>query len=120
MERRSFLKLLGVAGAGSALEVTALSLRARGTASAKGSYSAARIVNEYSAFLPGEREALAQGPAIVEASSLGVRLRGGAASHLLPVGEAVDGWRLVTVLHMNGIATAVFEKHVTHRERSRM
>lgn len=115
MERRSFLKLLGVAGASSALEVTALSWRARETVAAKGSYSAARIVNEYSAFLPGEREALSQSPTIVEASSLGVRLRGGAAGHWIPLGEAIDGWRLVTVVHMNGIATAVFEKHVTHR-----
>ncbi len=115
MERRSFLKLLGVAGASSALEATALSWRARGAAAAKGSYSAARIVNEYSAFLPGEREVLAQGPAILEASALGVRIRGGVAGHVLPVGEAIDGWRLVTVAHMNGTATAVFEKHVTHR-----
>ena len=115
MERRSFLKLLGVAGATSALEATTLSWRARGSTTGKGAYSAARIVNEYSLFLPGEREALAEGPAILEASSLGVRIRGAAAGHLLRVGDAIDGWRLVTVADMNGIQTAVFEKHVTHR-----
>ena len=114
MRRRAFLKLLAASGAASAL--TGTESHASGQrAKAAGSYAPARIVNEYSTFLAGEREALAQPPAIQEATSLGVRLRGANSVHELPVGGAIDGWRLLTVADMNGIPTAVFEKHVTHR-----
>ncbi len=115
MERRSFLKLLMAAGAGSAIDTTAWgAARGRAAAEERGTYAAARIANEYSLFLPGEREALRTAPAIAEASSLGVHLSG-PKSRLLAVGESVDGWQLLTVAGMNGTPTAVFEKHVTHR-----
>ena len=115
LERRSFLKLLAVAGAGTALDSSVLGGDPGRPGAAKGTYAAATIVNEYSAFLPGEREALATAPAIVEASPLGVRLRGGPGERALAVGEAVDGWRLLTIVNMGGVPTAVFERHVTHR-----
>lgn len=40
---------------------------------------------------------------------------GEAAKKWLRIGDSVDGWRLLTVADLNGAATAVFEKHVTHR-----
>jgi hypothetical protein len=115
MERRSFLRLLAMAGLTSVLEPDVLHPEQTKASSTEGHHSAARIVNEYSAFLPGERKALATAPAIAEVGPIGVRLHGGSSSGLLSIGEAVDGWRLVTVLEMNGIKTAVFEKHATHR-----
>src|SRR6185312_4122617 len=30
-------------------------------------------------------------------------------------GDALEGWRLLTIVGINGVATAVFERHVTHR-----
>ncbi len=110
MKRRSFLALLASASASTALDPIVFGRDVR-----RGSYRAARILNEYSAFLPGEREALAKAPTISEASSTGARLSGSATGRVLPVGEAVDGWRLVAIADMNGTPTAVFERHVTHR-----
>ena len=115
LERRSFLKMLAAAGLTSAYSPVLLQSETGRTADTKGTYSAARIANEYSAFLPGERLALAMAPGIAEADPLGVRLRGGSSNRPLPIGESVEGWRLVTVVEMNGTPTAVFEKHATHR-----
>ncbi len=78
-------------------------------------HRAARIVNEYTEFLPGEREALSRPPSITAADSVAVRLHAPSGSRALSIGETEDGWRLLTVVDMNGISTAVFEKHVTHR-----
>lgn len=112
MERRLFLKLLSATGVSTALpEVGVHGARSGGAAA----YAAARIVNEYSAFLPGEREALARPPQIAEVTATGVRLSAAGAGGDLPVGGVHDGWRLLVVSGMNGIPTAVFEKHVTHR-----
>ena len=112
IRRRSFLTLLASTAASAALEPIVFGKDGGKPAAASGAYRAARIVNEYSAFLPGEREALQTAPAIAEANAAGVRLRGG---RTLPVGETVDGWHLSAVIDMSGIQTAVFEKHVTHR-----
>lgn len=114
MKRRSFLKMLGAAGLTSALDPGTLESETGRTPGAGGSYRAARIVNEYSAFEPGEREALATPPMIAEAGSQGVRL-GEVNGSFKPIGEAIGGWQLVAVINMNGVQTAVFEKHVTHR-----
>ena len=115
VERRSFLKLLAAAGLSSAFDPRTLRGDVRRSNRPPGTYSPARIVNEYSAFLPGEKIALATAPAIEEATALGVRLRSGSGERRLRVGESIDGWQLLTVVDMNGTATAVFEKHVTHR-----
>lgn len=110
IERRGFLKLLAGTAAAAALPAEGVP----SPVSRAGSYHAARIVNEYSAYLPGEREALREGPTIAEARPDGVTLRN-AATRLLAVGEITEGWQLLVVLDMNGTPTAVFEKHVTHR-----
>lgn len=115
MERRSFLKLLAAAGITSTVDPAFLPAEEQHLNEKKGSYTAAKIVNEYSEFLPGEQEALAAPPVITEAVAIGVRLRAVSNGRILAIGEAVDGWHLLAVIDMNGVPTAVFEKHVTHR-----
>jgi hypothetical protein len=67
MERRSLPKLLAAASAGPSLESPAFGWKSGQTAGPKGSYKAARTVNEYREFLPGERATLAAAPATVPA-----------------------------------------------------
>lgn len=76
-------------------------------------YPPGRIVNEYSAWLPGEREALARAPQVLGFEDGAVRIAGGAR---IAAGGESDGWRLAAVLPwLNGTPTAVFEKHATHQ-----
>jgi len=83
------------------------------TALDRGRYYPGRIPNEYSLFLPGEREALDKSPRIVGMGVGWVTCQGG---RRVQVGESIDGWRLLIILPwLNGEATAVFEKHVTHQ-----
>ncbi len=85
-------------------------------ASERGRYHPGRIPNEYSLFLPGEREALKNSPRVSQLQAGTVLGRLGSEEKKLRPGEAIGGWRLVTVLpRLNGTATAVFEKHVTHQ-----
>ncbi len=82
----------------------------------KGRYRPGRILNEYSLFLPGEREALQQAPrvAAIRGNIGSARLASEAKD--LRLGESLAGWQLVAILPwLNGVATAVFEKHVTHQ-----
>ena len=39
----------------------------------------------------------------------------GREGNTIKVGEQVNGWSLLSVADINGTATAVFEKHVTHQ-----
>lgn len=110
MNRRTFLQAAAAAGA---LEFARITPVARALAGDSTTYKPARIENEYSLFLPGEREALASPPLVTAISQNGVILAG-AARPIRP-GEAENGWRLLAVSGFNGSATAVFEKHVTHR-----
>lgn len=81
----------------------------------KGAYTPGRILNEYSLFLPGEEEALRAVPKVSAIGHGGLTAKLGASSVALHPGEVLDGWRLITITGMNGVETAVFEKHVTHR-----
>ena len=123
MKRRSFLKravaasTLGAAArlAGKPQE----SAPARSTARsplARGRYRPGRIPNEYTLFLPGEREALRDSPRVTSFKGGAVLASRGGESRTLKVGEAIGGWQLVAILPwLNGTPTAVFEKHVTHQ-----
>ena len=114
-DRRKFLQ--GVASAG-ALEFIRLSPFAHALAGdrpADSGYSPARIENEYSLFLPGEREAIAHPPLVADFSRDGAVLAGSGAARTLKIGETENGWKLLAVAGFNGTTTAVFEKHVTHR-----
>jgi hypothetical protein len=115
IDRRTFLE--GVASAG-VLEFTRLTPFARALAGASPSsagYQPARIDNEYSLFLPGERDALAHPPLVSDFSRSGVVLAGSGEARTLRLGDTENGWKLLAVSGLNGTATAIFEKHVTHR-----
>ena len=127
MRRRLFLKHAAIAPAiGLALNSSAETGRQASSgqkttvnlpsASERGRYHPGRIPNEYSLFLPGEREALKNSPRVLQIEPGLVKARVGSAEKNLKPGDAIEGWRLVTVLPwLNGTATAVFEKHVTHQ-----
>jgi hypothetical protein len=82
----------------------------------KGRYTPARIPNEYNLLLPGEREALAESPRVSGMRDRELTATLGHETRTLRAGESIDGWRLVAIIGwLNGIATAVFEKHATHQ-----
>lgn len=114
-DRRRFLQGLSAAGAAEFLRLTPLAKALTGAQQSSSGYQPAHIQNEYSLFLPGEREALASFPLVAEFSQSGVQLAGKGAPGPIHPGESADGWKLLSVSGFNGAATAVFEKHVTHR-----
>lgn len=114
-DRRRFLQGLSTAGALEFARLTPLA-KALAGAPAKGpGYKPGRIQNEYGLFLSGEREALASPPLIAGISEGAVLLARTNGQRSLHRGESSDGWKLLAVADFNGAATAVFEKHVTHR-----
>ena len=127
MKRRLFLKHAAIAPAvGLAKNWSAKAGGQAGTGpkavpelpptSERGRYHPGRIQNEYSLFLPGEREALKNSPRVSQIEACSVKARLGGEEKSLKLGDAIGGWRLVAALPwLNGIATAVFEKHVTHQ-----
>lgn len=110
LDRRDFLKILSATGAASTFPLISFS-----DALAPGSAQPGRIPNEFSLFLPGEAEALRQAPQLEAIERGAVTLAHSGREQRLAVGEHTDGWLLASVFDMNGVATAVFEKHVTHR-----
>ena len=112
MDRRDFLKLLSAAGAagtfGTAEDIFAGPMPS-------GDYHPGRIVNEYSAFLPGERAALAEPPTVSEIDEKSATASHGNSHQHLAHGGNIGGWVLLTTVEINGVRTAVFEKHATHR-----
>jgi hypothetical protein len=111
--RREFLQLL--AGAGAASAIGPVSALYGGQAQAGGGYAAARIPNEFSLFLAGEEDSLKTAPSIsrIGGGELAATLDGRSTS--LSQGDFLEGWQLLAIGNMNGVETAVFEKHVTHR-----
>jgi hypothetical protein len=76
------------------------------------------IVNEYTAFLPGEQQALSQKIEVtrIVMQYQTVEASVGGEQKTLKVGESIQGWKLLAILPWhNGMPTAVFEKHVTHQ-----
>lgn len=112
MKRRWFLQLAAAIPAAFPTLMTA-DQRRQAAALRKGSYSPARITNEYSLFLPGEREALSKTPAIEAIQPEGVLVRG--KSEAIAPGQEVDEWVLLAVTSINGTHTAVVERVVSHQ-----
>jgi hypothetical protein len=124
IDRRQFLQLLGAAG-------FTLQLSPVGRASAvqagtqggsqgaaqppAGTYKPGRIQNEYSLFLPGEREALAKVPQVRKLGPARLEATLDGSWRELSILEELSAWQLLFVGEMNGVATAVFEKQVTHQ-----
>ena len=77
-----------------------------------------RILNEYTALLPGEREALAEKIEVKRITmqyGIAETIVGGERK-TLKLGDSIQGWQLLALLPWhNGMPTAVFEKHVTHQ-----
>jgi hypothetical protein len=112
LDRRDFLKLLSAAGAASTFgpaEDVFAAVRP------SGDYRPGRIANEYSAFLPGERAALAEPPKVTAVDAKGATASHGGGGQHVAHGENIAGWVLLTTVEINGVMTAVFEKHGTHR-----
>jgi hypothetical protein len=115
LERRDFLRLLASAGAASAFEPGfAFGLGGKPPLT-PGRYTPGRIPNEFSLLLPGEREALKNVPTVSMIANGDVTAKAGNHTGRLKPGDLLDGWTLITIVDMNGVETAVFEKHVTHR-----
>ena len=113
--RREFLQLLVSTGAASAIDpVWAAAQQMDGTQARTGQ-ALPRIPNEYSLFLPGEEESLKSVPSVkvMDGGALTASLGGRTA--VLRTGEFMEGWKLLSIGSINGVDTAVFEKHVTHR-----
>src|SRR5271157_5527338 len=119
MKRRSFLK--GVAAslpAGLALGSTATEQTSKVANPPPGGYHPGAIVNEYTAFLPGEKELLNQSIDIrhPHLDFLGVEASVAGEHRAVRIGQTIQGWKLLAILPWhNGLPTAVFEKHVTHQ-----
>ena len=115
LERRDFLKLLALAGAGSQLHPAFALLPEYTAALRKGEYSPGYIENELTLYLPGEEKALRTPPSASAIGNGGLTAKVGGQTSVLRPGDSLDGWRLITVLEIDGVVTAIFEKHVTHR-----
>lgn len=113
-DRRRFLQGLSAAGMLECVRLTPFAQALTGTLPKHSGYKPGRIQNEYSLFLPGERKALATPPAVAEIAHLGVVVAD-EGRQSLGVGESVNGWKLLAISNFNGAATAIFEKHGTHR-----
>ena len=122
MKRRSFLKyvtaLTPMMGAETlaAHSGTAPSATGAGQPAPEGKYQPGRITNEYTLFLPGEKEALHDVPKVLAFDATIVNAQHKGQTKTLKVGESINGWQLVAALAwLNGVPTAVFEKHVTRQ-----
>ncbi|MGH9396173.1 MAG: hypothetical protein ACRD18_04910 [Terriglobia bacterium] len=123
MRRRSFLKRavsLPALGAASRLASGAalppVNEVARGSYRPRQVSHPGRITNDYSLFLPGERESLQNSPRLLSIRGASVVAQLGGETRRLEAGQSIGGWQLLAILPwLNGVATAVFEKHVTHQ-----
>jgi hypothetical protein len=120
LERRDVLKLFGLIGAGSVLPsgfcaAPALAAAEKGGDHSGSGYAPGHIPNEFSLYLPGEEESLKTVPSISNLNAGRLTVKKGTTSAALGPGDSHDGWKLISIVEMNGVLTAVFEKHVTHR-----
>ncbi len=117
LKRRAFLQhALAVPGLGAAARIASAEPAPQKPEPRDPSALPARVPNEYTLFLPGEREALADIPRAEAIEGRTVRARHGSESKTMRSGESIGGWELLAVVPwLNGVATAVFEKHVTHQ-----
>ncbi|MHB8655729.1 MAG: hypothetical protein ACYDA9_17835 [Terriglobia bacterium] len=117
MKRRSFLKqAVAMPVLGAAIPSVAPNGPATGGGLPNGHYTPGRIPNEYNLFLPGEREALRNSPRVLSFGDGVVTAELGGETKTLKSGKSIGGWQLLALLPwLNGVPTAVFERHVTHQ-----
>ncbi|MGH9652606.1 MAG: hypothetical protein ACRD6B_03975, partial [Bryobacteraceae bacterium] len=111
MQRRTFLQTAGGVFAAGFIEKHSQGAAAK--LSAQHGYTPGRIPNEYSLFLPGEKEALAHTPKVTRVESGSVWIEG--SSQPLRPGQTTGGWFVLSVFEINGDETAIFEKNVTYQ-----
>ncbi|HTJ29868.1 MAG TPA: hypothetical protein VL346_05185 [Acidobacteriaceae bacterium] len=112
-DRREFLQLLATTGAISFADTAwAAGPEMEGAKSKK---PLPRIPNEFSLFLPGEEKALKAVPTVKRFEHGQVTVVADGHTTTLRMGETSDGWQLLSVSYINGVETAIFEKHATHR-----
>ncbi len=111
LKRREFLKLLAAVGGALSVDGAASALGVSDSPQAP----AARILNEYTAFLPGEEAALAVVPKATGLDGKNAVLSVNGKSATAAIGDVVDGWRLLAITPIDEKATAVFEKRATYR-----
>jgi len=92
INRRTFLQGAAAAGAMEFTRLVPLARALAGESASGASYRPARIDNEYSLFLAGEREALSRPPLVADFSRNGVVLAGAGAARTVKMGESEDGW----------------------------
>ena len=114
LNRRHFLKAAASAASISAAAADAQEPRPGSKRAAGKSYAPNRIVNDYSRFLPGEREALSEVLSCKDFGNGTVLVTAGKTTQTLAPGGAAHGWNLKAIFSMNGTDTAVFEKQATH------
>lgn len=115
MDRRIFLKIMSAVGFSITTAPEALALDHKQSVLPDSPYHPGRIANEYSLLLPGEQEALASPPTAKEIGHDYVTALHSRREEQLKIGHSMEGWVLLNISDINGVATAVFEKHVTHR-----
>ena len=118
MQRRSFLQGVAATLPASAVLGNTLDQKTPPSKPPSGNYQPGAIANEYTLFLPGEKELLDQTIAIgkPESDFVGVDATVGSEKRTLRIGQSIQGWKLLAILPWhNGLPTAVFEKHVTHQ-----
>jgi len=114
INRREFLEALATLGIGSSIEPIFAS-SPRDVLQSVGSYGPGRIENEYSLFLPGEREALRTPPSVRSVLDGKLIANHDGQSLHMRTGDQLNGWWLLAIINIKNKATAVFEKTVTHR-----
>ena len=115
LERRDFLKVLALVGADFGFHSALGSVPHPAAGLRNESGPPGRIANEYSLLLPGEKEALAAVPVVSGIGDGALTATAGDNHATLRPGDVLEGWRLLTIAGINGVETAIFEKHVTHR-----
>jgi len=117
MKRRAFLQHAVAAPVYASVTTSALNDQAKGADELPaGRYTPGRIVNEYNLLLPGEREQLRNSPRVIAFSAGKATATWDKEKKTIGAGETIGGWQLVAIIPwLNGVPTAVFEKHLTHQ-----
>lgn len=110
LDRRDFIKLISAAAAAARSDP-----RWTAVAETREGHAPSRIENEYSLLLPGEAEILKHPPKVRSFGSDGVTVESNGHELQIAVGGLANGWMLLAAFELNGVQTAVFERHVTHR-----
>jgi len=109
LDRRQFVEMLTALGVASLSGTAIVWGDERSTAKHVGSHIPGRIENEYTLFLLGEREALSTPPMVSAITQDQVTVHSGSQSLAMHLNDWLSGWRLLAIVQLKGVETAVFE-----------